>query len=139
MDADLSLRHLPMVADDPQEAESTYRCQLCGRCGTRVELEGEECPKRSGVLRKIVLGEEMHPRAVPWVDLNSARESHVYWIRREGGVDPASSGTFTVLLQALKMAEHLANSSRVRLEIVREDGTVAIAVDPRTEVTEEGA
>jgi hypothetical protein len=57
-------------------------------------------------------------------------DTHLYWIRREGKSEPATASTFAVLYHAQRFAEHLANWRGVRLEIVRGDGTVAIAVDP---------
>ena len=50
-DVDLSLRHVPKLAEMPENQEPIYCCQLCGRTGAREMLAEEQCPKRSGVMR----------------------------------------------------------------------------------------
>lgn len=50
-----SLRHVPKLVEEPADGEPVYSCQLCGRVGSSDTMHDEECPKRSGVLRKITL------------------------------------------------------------------------------------
>ncbi len=57
----------------------------------------------------------------------------VYRIRRAGGCDPVTVQVFTDLVLAVNFAQTLANWQRLRLEIIRGDGSVAIAVDPEDE------
>ena len=48
-----SLRHVPKLAEVPDVGEPIYRCHLCGRHGAREKLAEKECPKRSGVMRRM--------------------------------------------------------------------------------------
>jgi hypothetical protein len=53
MTADPSVRHVPKLAEEPPNCDPIFACQLCGRRGTLDQLSEEECPKRSGVIRRV--------------------------------------------------------------------------------------
>jgi hypothetical protein len=62
--------------------------------------------------------------------LAKPNEPHVYSIRDARSSDPVMPDTFANLMLAMDMAQGLANVRQARLEIIREDGSIVVAVDP---------
>lgn len=55
---------------------------------------------------------------------------HTYAIRDARTSEPVMPDTFENLMLALDMAQALANVRRARLEIIREDESIVVTVDP---------
>ena len=62
--------------------------------------------------------------------LVSPSDSHVYSIRDARTSVRLMEETFANLMLAMDMAQALSNLREARLEIVREDGSIVIAIDP---------
>lgn len=54
---DPSLRHVTKLLDHPANCDPIYQCQLCRRRGALDQLMSDECPARSGAMKKIAADE----------------------------------------------------------------------------------
>lgn len=57
----------------------------------------------------------------------------VYWIRLQGRVEQATAETFTNLFSAVKFAQVFANWKGCSFEILRQDGSIAMEVEPEVD------